>query len=120
MKTATTLDDLNHRERWNLTKRKRTLERKFGTMQPAELDQVAAMLREIQAKKNPRPFVTVTQIMVALQPYRPMSLPTLYKHIKALKIKPLGVRQSPQIYPADTAQRILARYGLAPRRLARA
>ena len=36
----------------------------------------------------------------------------IYRYIAALDIKPLGCRQRPQIYPPDTANRILAHLGL--------
>lgn len=59
--------------------------------------------------------MTITQILLELLPYREMSHSTLYKHLHALRIKPLGkVRQSPQLYPPDTAQRVLSRLGVKP------
>lgn len=61
--------------------------------------------------------MTITQILVELAPHRSMSLPTLYGHISALKIKPLGkVRTIPQHYPEDTPARILKRLGVAPKK----
>ena len=57
--------------------------------------------------------VTVKQILVTLKPVKPMSRETLYAHIRANKIKPLGKRQCPQLYPDDTTARILKPLGLA-------
>ncbi len=46
-----------------------------------------------------------------------MSAPTLYKHLRELKIKPVGaVRQCPAVYPEDTPARILKRLGVAPKK----
>jgi hypothetical protein len=56
--------------------------------------------------------MTVPQILTALRPVKRMSRQTLYNHIRKLKIKPLGVRQIPQHYPADTPTRIIIRLGV--------
>ena len=57
--------------------------------------------------------MTITEILVRIAPHKQMSKETLYKHLHALKIKPLGkVRQSPQQYPDDTPQRVLKRLGI--------
>lgn len=56
--------------------------------------------------------MTVSEILVAISPYKQMTRDTLYKHFRALKINPLGeVRQSPQHYPDDSAERVLVRLG---------
>lgn len=36
----------------------------------------------------------------------------LYLHLNKLGIEPIGCRQRPQLYPADTAERVLAHFGL--------
>ena len=41
------------------------------------------------------------------------SLAAFYRHKQELKLFPVGARQHPQRYPADTVQRILAHFGLA-------
>jgi hypothetical protein len=69
--------------------------------------------------------MTVTQILVELAPHKPMTAKTLYGHINALKIEPIGnVRQCPQQYPDDTPKRVLKRLGItlapAQRRAVRA
>jgi hypothetical protein len=66
--------------------------------------------------------VTLNQILMALhEAGKPVSVRTVYLNLKTLGVKPISnVQQHPQLYPPDAAQRILARYGLAPRRLARA
>ena len=56
--------------------------------------------------------VTVEQVCQAVAKLKPVTRATLYRNFQALGIKPLGVRQIPQLYPPDTAQRILRRYGL--------
>lgn len=64
--------------------------------------------------------MTITQILIELLPYREMSHTTLYKHLHALRIKPLGkVRQSPQLYPPDTVERVLSRLGVKPAKQAK-
>ncbi len=55
--------------------------------------------------------MSITQILLELAPYRPMSHASLYKHLHRLRIKPLGVRQSPQRYPDDTPNRVLIHLG---------
>lgn len=56
--------------------------------------------------------MTVKQILEAVEPAKPMTRATLYTHLDALRIKPVGARQKPQQYPADTPGRILRRLGL--------
>jgi len=61
--------------------------------------------------------MTVTQILVSIAPYKEMSHATLYKHLRELRIKPVGaVRQIPQQYPEDTPTRVLKRLGITPKR----
>jgi hypothetical protein len=56
--------------------------------------------------------MTVTQILLDVSEFRPMTRDTLYKHMRRLRIKPLGkVRQCPQHFPDDTAQRVLVLLG---------
>jgi hypothetical protein len=65
--------------------------------------------------------LTVEEIIEELSTLKPMSRRNVYENFRVLGIKPVAeVQQRPQLYPPDTAQKILARYGLAPRRLARA
>ena len=59
--------------------------------------------------------MTVKEILVTLKPHKPMSRETLYGHLRALRVKPLGVRQSPQRYPDDVPNKILQRLGLLPK-----
>jgi hypothetical protein len=60
--------------------------------------------------------VTITQILVEVAPYKPMTPGTLYKHLRKLKIKPLSkVRECPQRYPADTPKRLLKQFGIKPK-----
>ena len=56
--------------------------------------------------------MTFTEIQVAIAKYKPLTPATIYGHLRALKIKPLGVRQIPQNYPEDTADRVLIRLGI--------
>lgn len=41
-----------------------------------------------------------------------ISVPTLYRLLSKLDIHPAGANQRPQIYPSDTASRIVAHLGL--------
>lgn len=57
--------------------------------------------------------MTVPEIRVALtRAGKPVSRETLYTYFRRFKIKPLGVRQCPQLYAADVPEKILARLGL--------
>lgn len=56
---------------------------------------------------------TIDQITETVGKVKPLSRVSIYANLKALGIKPLGARQIPQLYPPDTATRILQRYGLA-------
>jgi len=56
--------------------------------------------------------MTVEQIIADLRDYKPITRRTLYKHLRALKIKPIGVRQKPQQYPDDVPKKILKRLGI--------
>jgi hypothetical protein len=61
--------------------------------------------------------MTVDQIRDAVKAYKPMSIPTLYKHLHAAGVKPVSkVRQIPQQYPDDTPDRILKRLGVTPKK----
>lgn len=60
--------------------------------------------------------MTVKEILVTLKPHKRMSRETLYTHLRALKVKPIGVRQSPQRYPDDVPDKILQRLGLVTKR----
>ncbi len=65
--------------------------------------------------KARRAYTTVLGILATVHPFKPMTMPTVYKHLRALRIRPLGkVRQCPQLYPADSAARILERLGINP------
>jgi hypothetical protein len=55
--------------------------------------------------------MTVTEILIAVARHKPMTPPTLYRHLRKLKLKPLGTRQCPQHYPEDSAERILKHLG---------
>ncbi len=57
--------------------------------------------------------MTVTEIHLKVAEKKPVSLPTLYKHLRDLNIKPIGARQIPQRYPEDSAERILRNLGFA-------
>lgn len=56
--------------------------------------------------------MTIQEILHDLKPRKKISRARLYVHIRRLKIKPIGVRQIPQHYPADTPHRILLKLGL--------
>jgi len=63
--------------------------------------------------------MTIPQILTSLRPHRRISRKTLYVYLRTLKIKPAGrVRQRPQIYPLDTAARILRELGFTSNKTA--
>ena len=44
--------------------------------------------------------------------FKPLTRVSIYRQMKILGIKPIGeVEQHPQLYPPDTAEKILHRYG---------
>lgn len=55
--------------------------------------------------------MTVSQIREALAPHKPVSTAQLCRYLEALKIEPIGARQKPQHYPADTPNQILKHFG---------
>lgn len=55
----------------------------------------------------------INEIMEAVSTVKPCSRAQVYRHIAALKIEPIGARQRPQQYPANSAQRILEHLGHA-------
>ena len=56
--------------------------------------------------------MTIPQIHKAIRPHKRVSRTTLYTYLRRFRIKPVGVRQCPQRYPADTAARILKALGI--------
>jgi hypothetical protein len=59
--------------------------------------------------------MTIQQILELVNPIKPMRRETLYVHLRRERIRPVSrVRQIPQQYPDDTADRILVRLGLKP------
>jgi len=54
--------------------------------------------------------MTVKEIRSRVGKFKRLSRAGLYIHIRALKIKPLGVAR-PAIYPDDTADKIICRLG---------
>lgn len=61
--------------------------------------------------------MTIKQIRKKVIPHREMSVRTIYSHISALGVKPIGkVRTAPQHYPEDTPARILNRLGITTKK----
>ena len=59
--------------------------------------------------------MTTKQIILNLKDAgKPVSMMQLYRYFDTLNIKPLGIRQRPQQYPADAADTILRALGLTP------
>ena len=56
--------------------------------------------------------MTITQIHVEVSRARPVTLRQLWRWVKKLNIKPLGIRQRPQQYPEDSAELIITALGL--------
>ncbi len=51
--------------------------------------------------------MTVLEIQRELRLHKRVSRAQLYNYFKALKIEPIGARQKPQRYPANTAEKII-------------
>lgn len=60
--------------------------------------------------------MTIQQILKEVSRKKPMARPTLYTHLNALKVQPIGCTQRPQRYPDDTAARVLTRLGFSPQK----
>jgi hypothetical protein len=56
----------------------------------------------------------LVQIQKVISKHKPCSLITVRRYLRKARIKPLGIRQKPQNYPDDSADKILARLGLTP------
>ena len=56
--------------------------------------------------------MTIPQIRKAIRPHKKVSHSTIYNYLRRLEIRPVGVRQCPQRYPQDTAERILKALGI--------
>lgn len=50
--------------------------------------------------------MTLTEILIDVNRVKPVSFRQLQRYIKQIGIPPVGARQRPQRYPADTALRI--------------
>ena len=55
--------------------------------------------------------VTLNQIILSIRVHKTCSESQALRYLKRMGIKPVGVRQRPQRYPADTAERILSELG---------
>lgn len=56
---------------------------------------------------------TTSAILAKIREHKTCSIAQLYRYFAAFHIAPIGVRQRPQLYPDDTAERILQNLGLA-------
>jgi len=57
--------------------------------------------------------MTVDQITSVVADKKPLSKRQIYRCLVSLAIRPIGIRQRPQQYPADAADRILQALGLS-------
>ena len=57
--------------------------------------------------------MTIPEIRKELCRHKKVSKRTLYNYLSKLRIEPVGVRQCPQRYPQDTANRILKALGIS-------
>lgn len=56
----------------------------------------------------------INEIIDAVGKFKPVKRRQVCRYLVAFKIAPLGIRQRPQQYPANSAQLILAYLGLLP------
>jgi hypothetical protein len=58
--------------------------------------------------------MTIYEVLKEIKPHKgKITRRQCYRYMDACQIRPLGARQRPQQYPADTAGRILAHLGFA-------
>lgn len=58
-------------------------------------------------------LATITDVLGEMKKHKRVSRTTLYSYLSKLSIKPVGeIRQRPQLYPPDTAKKILKGLGL--------
>ena len=63
----------------------------------------------MQSKKLPK----ITDVLAEVRKHKRISERTLFLYFRKMHIKPVGViRQRPQLYPPDTAKKILKGLGL--------
>ena len=55
--------------------------------------------------------MTIEDIINQVAAVKPLDKRTIYRHIKTLKIQPLGMRQRPQNYPPNAPALILSALG---------
>jgi len=55
---------------------------------------------------------TTQAILAEIRRLKTCSIQQLYRYFAAFHIEPVGVRQRPQLYPNDAAERILKQLGL--------
>ena len=56
--------------------------------------------------------MTIDQIQEKLAPFKPASKRQVIRYLNACKVKPMGIRQRPQQYPANAVDKIMMRLGL--------
>jgi hypothetical protein len=57
-------------------------------------------------------MIRLENILAAVREHKPCSRRQLLRYLQDLKIKPVGIRQRPQLYAEDTPQLVLAHLGL--------
>ena len=60
---------------------------------------------------------TIAQILTEVRVEKTCSMIQLRRYLSRINIKPIGARQRPQRYPADTTERIFIYLGIAPIKL---
>jgi hypothetical protein len=60
-----------------------------------------------QSQKN----LTIAEVLDVMKEHKPVCREMLYNYLRRLGIKPIGARQRPQLYPPDTAKKILTHLG---------
>lgn len=55
---------------------------------------------------------TVLQIVEELKPYKPVTYRQVHRYLKRFKIQRCGVRQNPDLFPDESADKILNKLGL--------
>jgi hypothetical protein len=66
----------------------------------------------VGATDESEPMKRIENILAEVHRHKTCTKRQIYRYLKLFNINPVGIRQKPQLYPDDAAQRILKQLGL--------